>query len=159
MKNSNKGFSYVEMIIVLAIMALMIGFISITIGTNKRNELSRTSEKLESLINKTRTSALTKGKNQGVLNIAKVDGNIYAYVGNACADDDPEAVKSKGEKLCNGRLEIYVNTDSTEDGKVHRIHFKQSTGGLTGGTVTVMVKRDNISSSFRVLGMTGKVKR
>ena len=159
---NNNGFSYVEMLMVLAIMAIMIGMVTISIGLVGRTNVSRTSEKLESLVNKARTNALTKGKQNGFLNVVEVDGAVYAYVGEMIADDMPEAVKEKGEKLCSADLEIkMVESTTTADKKVHRIGFKQSTGGLLGGSVTVLVKKKNTTktSSFSIYNQTGKTWR
>ena len=158
-KLDNKGFSYVEMIIVLALMTMLVGFLTISISSNKRHEVERTAEKMESLVNKARTSALTKGTERGVMNVAKVGGYIYYYVGEKIDDDQPEQVKAKGEKLCQaGTLEVVILSGSTNDLMVHRLHFKQSTGGLTGGDVEVKVRNnDGKESSFTVIGSTGKI--
>ena len=141
--NNNKGFSYVEMLMVLAVMAIMIGMVTISIGTINRNTVARTSEKLESLSNKARTSALTKGSQNGYLNLCEVGNGVYVYV---------------GEMLTN-----------PADVKIHRWAFKQSTGGIIGtidsstpvsGSVVVRKKSNTIKqSAFQIYWMTGKTFR
>lgn len=164
-KTNNKGFSYVEMIIVLAIMGIMVGFLSISISTNYRNEVSRTAEKFESRVNQARTSALTKGTANGYLNIAYVDKAYYTYVGEKLSSAN--SVKSKGEKLCNGNIEISITTDAINSGNPYKcLSFKQSTGGLLeeDGTIppdykAVMFKRNMQSVSYKIDQYTGKVER
>ncbi len=167
MSRNNRGFSYVEMIIVLAILAIMVAMVTITIGTNNRNNVSRASEKLESLVNKARINALTKGTSNGYLNLAIVDGSVYAYVGEALPADQPSAVKShvlngkvvSGEKICSANLSIQLN-GTVSDTAVNRIGFLQSTGGLGSGSPVVMVMHGtNSSSTFQIYPATGKTYR
>lgn len=163
MKKNNKGFSYVEMVIVLAIMAVMVGFLSISIGTSKRNELIRTAERFESRINQARTTAMTKGSLTGNLNIGYVDGAYYTYVGEQLPDAN--AIKAKGEKLCNGNITVIL-LDPIDASEPYRcLTFKQSTGGVQDaygdiytGYLTVMFKRDLKSTSYTIDGVTGKVR-
>ena len=131
-KTNNKGFSYVEMIIVLAIMGIMVGFLSISISTNYRNEVSRTAEKFESRVNQARTSALTKGTANGYLNIAYVDKAYYTYVGNP--------YKCLSFKQSTGGL-------LEEDGTIPP-DYK-----------AVMFKRNMQSVSYKIDQYTGKVER
>ena len=166
MKNSlnSKGFSYIEMIIVLAIMGIMVGMVTMSIGTIGRNNVLRTSEKLESLVNKARTNALTKGTANGCLNIVKLDdGKVYAYVGKSIdvIDDDTTAlIKKEGEVVCSGDIIVNVDASSTESGSICQVFFKQSTGGLDKATnSTIMVKKNNKSATFTILNATGKIKR
>ena len=167
---NNKGFSYVEMIMVLAVMAIMIGMVTISIGTVNRNTVYRTSEKLESLSNKARTNALAKGKDNGYLNICEVGGGVYVYVGEMVSD--PNVVRSKGEKICSSDYEVgiqFLGTGLTwtRDKAVHRWAFKQTTGGIIDGgdpascpaTAKVVVRKKNNTvkqSAFQIWWMTGK---
>jgi len=175
MKNNrnNRGFSYVEMLMVLAIMAIMVGLVTISIGLVGRNSVKRTGEELESLIKKARTSALTKGTGQGYLNIALVDGAVYAYVGENL-DKKPGDVKKKGDKICNSDIVITVtgayggkttDTVEEEDGghssKVLRVFFKQSTGAPTAETTIDVQKKGRQGSPyyFVINNVTGKISR
>lgn len=171
MKQNNKGFSYVEMIIVLAIMTLMVGFLTISIGTNKRNEMARAAEKMESHVNKARTISMTKGTGSGCLNIGYVDKAYYVYVGEdlvgygGSSDERAVRVKELGEKLCSGDINITLSGSIDEDHPFRRLKFKQSTGGIvdSGGGVytgymTIMFERNLKSTSFSIIGLTGKVK-
>lgn len=163
MKNRNKGFSYVEMIIVLAIMGVMVALLSITVGTVNRNSALRASEQLESYVNSARTNALTKGTSHGVLSIATDSRGVYAYVGEKQYTVDN--VKNKGNKICNGKVEVSINGASSN---LMYVEFKQSTGGLTDAMISanplgvdyveVKTKNGTTISTFKVYTM-GKVLR
>lgn len=163
-KINNKGFSYVEMIIVLAIMGIMVGFLSISISTNYRNEVARTAEKFESRVNQARTAALTKGTANGNLNIAYVDNAYYTYIGEKLSDANN--VKLKGEKLCNGNITMIL-VGNIDAGSPYRcLTFKQSTGGVQDsygniytGYLHVMFKRNMQSVDYNIDGVTGKITR
>ena len=164
-KANNKGFSYVEMIIVLAIMMIMVGFLTISIGTNRRNEVARAAEKFESRVNQARVAALTKGNaNNGHLNIAFVDGAYYTYVGEEVTDIN--LVKAKGEKLCNGNVHVTIAGPINAASPYARLKFKQSSGGLVDAygndftmDLNIMFEKNLSSVHYSIDGLTGKIER
>ena len=182
MKKNNKGFSYVEMIIVIAIMALMVGMITLSIGMVNRNNVSRAGDKLATMIDKARVSAMTKGPKKGFLNIALVDGAVYAAVGEQMftATD----VKTKGEKICNDKIIVDVRVPnnplnlgagfhseyaSDVSVGVFSLEFTQVSGGLKDHLRRNVVLRDGPLAedgtmpsgrkwtAFNILELTGNV--
>ena len=178
--NKNKGFSLFEMVLVMAIVSIMALMVTISIGTIRRNSVYRTSEKLETYINQARTTALTKGTDNGYLNIARFDDGVYVFVGTKLTSSNE--VKSKGEKICSGDIQIATNapkdgSDSggvISSGEVRHIGFAQSTGGVStiqkiaknegdGDDVpapkyiTIMVSKGASSSTFYIARFTGKI--
>ena len=174
MKNNNKGFSYVEMIVVIGIMALMVGMITISIGTVNRNRVNRASEAMQSMVKKARVSAMTKGATHGYLNVAKEGNSIYAAVGDqliTVAD-----VKAQGEKICSGKVYVdfrspnnpsnlgagFHDDYSTETSSgVYSLGFKQVTGGPADGVHHNIIVRDGskaddgtIPSGVKSIGFT-----
>ena len=166
-KNNNKGFSLFEMVAVIAIVAIMMTIVAISIGTAGRNEVFRTSEKIESLLNQARVYALTKGSDEGYVSVAKTSSGYYAYVGNpdnikAVGEDgskfvSAEEVKKNGDKIGNANLDISFNGIIADD-SVNQIHFKQSTGGLYPGSGNVVqVKNKKMKSAIiYIYPATGK---
>ena len=177
-KINNKGFSYVEMIVVLAIMAVMVGMIGLSYGMINRNNVNRASETLQSMANQARVNALTKGTSNGYLNIAKVGNDIYAAVGPqyTVADD----IKKNGEKVCSANtlcIEMWELTSpgtktlkGNTDVGFFSIQFEQLSGGIksaegyNGLSVTknarfirVVTKKRNKEAEFKILGNTGKI--
>ena len=174
---SNKGFSYVEMLVVIGIMAVMTGFLAMTIGTVNRNNVRRAKESIEAKFNEARISAMSKGTERGYLIIARYKGNIYTYVGEGIDSTTgtlytAEAISKKGEKLCSSQLEITIDGTvmNGDVGDLVYIKFKQSTGGVVQYTgadpttakpqfiVSVANQKNTMVSSFRVYKSTGKIK-
>ncbi len=87
MKDNNKGFSYVELILVLAIMAIMIGMLSLSYSYVTSNNVSKAAAKMESVFNTARIVSLSKGSEQGALNIMQEDGKVYYCIGKFDPDD------------------------------------------------------------------------
>ena len=162
-RNPNAGLSLFEMVAVLAIISIMIGIMTISISTVNRNEVFRTEEKLESLINKARVAALTKGTKNGSLYIARSSGTYYSYVGDASEFEggaSADNIKKFGDKLCGSRVNIIYGTDIIDNGNVISINFKQSTGGLNGGAGKILVQdnRNKIkSATIQIYSETGKI--
>ena len=167
MRDNNKGFSLFEMVLVIAIVGIMTLFITISISTVSRNDVLRTSERLQTMVNKARVNAMAKGSatmgggGNGWINIAKVGGSYYASVGEC--SDDPQVVKKNGEKIGDGKRTIYVAGEDDDkmvtDSTVRHLGFKQSTGGIfTGaGEIMFLVKYKTTSSYFSVDGTTGRI--
>lgn len=174
MKNNNKGFSYVEMIVVIGIMALMVAMITISIGTVNRNRVNRASEAMESMVKNARVSAMTKGATYGYLNVAKDGSAIYAAVGEqlfTVAD-----VKAKGEKICTGKVYIdfrspnnplnlgagfHDDYSSETSTGVYSLGFKQVSGGPADNMHHNVIVRDGskaddgtIPSGVKSIGFT-----
>ena len=93
MKDNNKGFSYVELILVLAIMAIMIAMIGISYGLVTRNNVSKACAKMESVFNTARITSLSKGSEQGALNLKQENGIIYYGIGKYDPDPDVSTVE------------------------------------------------------------------
>ncbi len=143
MNIKHKGITYVELIIVISIMAIMAGFVTISMGTVYRNSVSRAADSLESAAKEARNTALSKGTENGCLNLLYENGKLFAYVG--------KEVKSATELKSNNYSVIAQGLDSKggihvkyhdEDGgdyqdtplsgTLYCIKFKQSTGECIG---------------------------
>ena len=169
--SNNSGFSYVEMIIALAILSIMVAMITISIGTVHRNTVSRTSEKLESMVNSARTKALTRGSKEGYLCIAPIDGKIYTFVGDVSklkngTNFDRDLMLKNGNELCSSSYIVTVSgatTDPSSDdySELITIQFVQSTGAVKDNAdKTVIVKKNNGPTiTFNIYGLTGKTWR
>ncbi len=85
MKN-NKGFSYVEFILVIGIMAVLVSMVSISMGLVSRTNVNRGAEKLNSSINRARNMAMAKGTDRSIVKITFDGTKYYCYVGSATGD-------------------------------------------------------------------------
>lgn len=130
MKKNNKGFSYIELILVLAIMAIMVGLITLSIGTVSRANVNRGAEKLESFLNRARSNTMARGTERGMLSISCEDGAYYCYVGS------PAAINKETELLVSSGVQIgyYINNGTSmemlEDGETLYVKYVPSTGAF-----------------------------
>lgn len=85
MRKNNKGMSYVELLLVLAIMAILVAVASLTIGLISRTNVNRGAEKLVSAINLARSTSMARGRSDGALEITYDGDNYYYYIGNVSA--------------------------------------------------------------------------
>lgn len=85
MKN-NKGFSYVEFILVIGIMAVLVSMVSISMGLVSRTNVNRGAEKLDSSINRARNMAMAKGTDRSIVKITFDGTKYYCYVGSVTGD-------------------------------------------------------------------------
>lgn len=76
LKKNNKGLSLVEMIIVIAIMAVMVGMVSVGFGMVSTRPVTQCAQNMEICLNRCRTH--TMGKTNGfVAFYAETDGSVY----------------------------------------------------------------------------------
>jgi len=133
----NKGFTYYELLIVIAIMSLMVGFTTIGIGAAHRNNVNRWADKIESATKQARNNAISKGNAKGYLNLYYKDNKLYSYVGEQLTTT-PD-VKSMNLIASNvDNLNVGFDTIAGHinmgcpSGCLINIGFKQSTGEVSG---------------------------
>ena len=136
MKN-NKGLSYYELIIVIAIMALMVGFATISIGAVYRNDVKRVSDSFESGLKEARNKAISKGTKYGYFNFYNKDNNLYINIGEEILSFDSSTqnwVKIPGVDHLRVRTETDYGTVNLpiNSGALANIKFLQSTGECRG---------------------------
>ncbi len=170
MKTNNKGMSYVELLLVLAIMAILIGVVSISVGLIGRTNVTRGAEKLSSTINQSRSTSMARGSNKGQIEISYSNGRYYYYVGDSAAADKEE---QKVEFLASPGVLTYgpasnpgaaVTVD--DNGEILVIRFNQASGSIKEfmdqegnmytGTIDVTLTNGDKSTTVRVYQATGK---
>ena len=130
---SNKGFSYIELLLVISIMTLMVGFSAIGIGTVNRNNVNRAGDKVYTSINSGRSSALTNGTANGWCNFTVKNGNLYCCCGPRITNVSTTAFNSTNwEKICTKAIKLKYGTHTLGEGDVLSLNFKQSTGEYIG---------------------------
>lgn len=179
----NKGFTLVELIVVIAVMAVVIGGLIVGIGSINRADAQKVSRYLNSELDSLRTSTLSVNADWK-LKITTEDGKtvINTYKNNECVDtfrcgsrislsykDEAEAVEesitaSGGEALASGRtLSIAYRKDngrfksiSTSDTDTN-----SSSGDETGGNVTEYIKSSTATekkSTYGIIYVKGRNK-
>lgn len=166
MKRNNQGFSYVELILVIAIMAIVIGIITLSMGLVSRSNVNRGADKLENTLNQARTASMAKGYRNGALTILCQDGKYYYYVGDYNATDDIEENKTE---FANTTISVGYTKVGDEDSLISIgdggrliITYNQSTGAFnTSPTVgayidSIVLSKDDKRCVIKLYPETGK---
>ena len=129
----NKGFTYYELLIVVSIMALMVGFTTISLGAFYRNNVYRYADNIETAVKAARNNAVTKGTSQGWVNFYYSNKTLYAYVGDKISPSNPRDFSTQNwQKVAKNCNEVVVDGVHMGDGTSVSFNFKQSTGEFLG---------------------------
>ncbi len=125
MKIKHKGLSYVEVLIVLGIGAIVTSLAFVSIGFINRNNVTKATTKLENAFSHAQNMSMTKGKDNGCITIAQDSGAYYYYFGTS---------STNRYKFANSPCVVTgIGGDGTEypvTGTGLRYYFKSNTGGV-----------------------------
>lgn len=93
---SNKGFSLFELLIVIAVMAVAVGFATITMAVVNNADVGKASKTFESALNTSKVQCMAKGSENGMIVITMTDGVLYYQIGDAAYP----------ERICNKRISV-----------------------------------------------------
>ncbi|MCR5129135.1 MAG: type II secretion system GspH family protein [Lachnospiraceae bacterium] len=98
MKNTknNRGFTLIEMMIVLAISALMLSVLLISYNVISNANVQKSARRLENVLRSARTRCMTRGVKKGEVTLYEQNGNIYALIGD---DTRPTLICNSGVKM------------------------------------------------------------
>lgn len=91
--SSNKGFSLIELLVVVAIMAVAVGLVTITYAIVDNANVAKAANALDTAFNKARVQSMAKGTEAGQLTVWMTDGVVYYTIGDP-AVETPTAVNS-----------------------------------------------------------------
>lgn len=161
-KNNNKGFSYVEMIVVIGIIAIVVGLIGLSVGLINRTNVAKAGDRAMSVLNEARVASLTKGADKGVCNFVIRNGQLYAYIGEPLANDQVNFSTQRWEKICSRAIEVGfadISGDKFTEGDVRWVKFSQSSGApITPGHRLRFVNGDRMSVVV-IDEFTGKISK
>ncbi|MBO6297259.1 MAG: type II secretion system protein [Lachnospiraceae bacterium] len=104
MKKNNKGFTLVEMMIVLGISAIVLTIVLFSYNVINNANVQKSARRLENVIRIARTRCMTKGTKLGELKLYEQNGNIYAVIGN---DALPELICNSGVTMKSAAIADY----------------------------------------------------
>ena len=145
MKKNNKGFSYVELLLVLAIIAIMMGIMALSMSLIGRTNVNKGCDNLNSAMNQARTTSMARGRVNGQITISCEGGKYYYYIGK------PGTAESSSEKVKFASLPVKISytlssdpgvLESLDEGESISIKYDQSTGAF--GMASVGDYVDNI---------------
>lgn len=139
--SSNKGFTLIELIIVIAIMAIAVGLVTFTYVMVDNANVSKAANALDTAFNKARIQSMAKGSDAGQLEVWIEDGTLYYTIGNPVTEG-PIAVN-------NARIWVSY---TTADGTVSSIQEVSAEKGVFRFNSAGMVISDDWR--YRTIGFT-----
>lgn len=79
---NNTGFTLMEMLVAMAISAILIGMVTVTIAVVNNADASKAARALNAAIGQARTESMSKGTDAGQLTLSMVDGALYYQIGD-----------------------------------------------------------------------------
>lgn len=174
-KINNKGFSLIELIVAVIIIAIISGGSIMAFGSVFSNKVTAACEAVQDGLKQARVDALglenkniTANKTGVYAKFYHKDSAIYVDVCVKNSDAETEAVLHT-RKVCDDShsLEFYHKYDDTvaiktindsyTDSYGVRIYFKKSTGGVAGAELSSSVTKDRIDC-IKVVGPSGEKK-
>lgn len=154
MKN-NKGFSYIELILVLGVMMIVVSFVTISIGLVSRNSVTRAGDKVTSKISEARMMTIAKGVEKGAAVLKFENGSYYCVI-------DETSYKVASEPVSISIVKDNGDVLSVSALGTVPIKFNRNTGGLNSSNSDYdLLRVENISSGKRVVykfqKITGKL--
>lgn len=143
MKN-NKGFSYVEMILVIGIVAIIASFATISIGLVSRNNVTKAADKVYSKVSEARMMTIAKGVEKGAAVLEYQNGTYYCVL-------DGEYYKVASDPISISVIKDDGTVISVSDAGTVPIKFSRNTGGLNSTNYDYNKLRiENASGAKRV---------
>lgn len=132
LKNNNKGFSIVELVVVVAIMAVAVSLVSYSFASVYRARSKRAAETLDAVISQCKIDAMSGL--DCALEIALDDGDYYVNLYRVQESGDLTATPYKTEKLASDRLSITVGDDAVETDPLI-VRFNSSDGSIDSAVI------------------------
>ncbi len=168
MKNNNKGFSLVELLVVVAILSVLAVGTTLSYRAVRSADVRKAASTFEEMMKSVRTECMGKAETHYLYVYKESDG--YYYVISSTKSSSLTQIKSMSgvQKLCAKSIDISCETESGSDsittGTYVTIYFEKGTGkvkyscnGTDGGNLTgVVVKRGSKTSNVIVAYETGK---
>lgn len=124
----NQGYSLVELIVVIAIMAVLTGTLAISVSAIGGFKAKECAKNIQSYINKTRVS--TMGRNSVVLHLYKgADGAFYAQTTTNGTADTPQVIGKKSVTVRYTAGDDLDTADELDTTGVY-IEFDRSSGAM-----------------------------
>lgn len=77
----NRGFSLMELLVVIAVVAVVTGMVGISYSLVTNSNVNAAADKLEYAIRTSRVESMSKGQDNGKLTIVQADGKLYYVIG------------------------------------------------------------------------------
>lgn len=127
---NNKGFSLVELMVVMAVMTFLLAVAITSFSIVNNANVSKAAKSMESMITAARVTSMSKGEVAGTLNIKDVDGSTYAYIGDPTLA--PTVPLANWTRVTTGAIDTEViNSSADPDTEVGGSVFATATISFT----------------------------
>ena len=106
----NKGFSLVEIMVVIAILMILVGMAALSYSVVSNANVSKAANSLNSAFATARATSMAKGIDAGTLTLKIIDGKLYSYIGSEA--DGHAATASQMEKISNNAMTVTLANSS-----------------------------------------------
>ena len=149
-KNNNRGFSLVELIVVVAIGAILIGASILSIASISGTAAKQCARNIESILNKTKVT--TMGKDTAAIELYK-DGSDGAYYYKVTVTNGKGEITVETKKIGRSNLEIRMLDASNPI----KIEFDRSSGAEKTDIGKIWVKHGSTEKTIIIYKETGKI--
>lgn len=152
MRKDNRGFSIVELIIVIAIMSIMLGVMVYSFSLVTGKEASQCAHNIGTAMDKAKNYAMAKSGSSDVYLLIRKDGN-KGYIAEYYIPDGPistsyHMAEGRSEKLGKKAVEVKCTVGGSrvplDDSNGIRIYYNRITGAFKDAEI---VSNDNTSIS------------
>lgn len=112
---NNKGISYIEMILVIAIATILTGLVTVSIGLINRSNVSKGATRLESGFSHSKILSMSKNPSDGSITILPTNKGLCYYYGTN---------NKNLYKIANSPCTVWVKIDDTEFGIAENSNVK-----------------------------------
>lgn len=171
MKRDNRGLSLVEVMVVIAIMAVVGGIVTMGIGVAVSKPAEECARKIQQSLEGARV--YTMGKQKLAVKYYISDGSVYAqetvtYPSGVTKVKDPEKIGAKGTKVTYKVTDKVGCTEYNLSADPLTLSFDRSTGGINMAECSlssigdeiileILVQRGSTVMKVTLYGLTGKV--
>ena len=102
--SGNKGFSLVEIMVVIAIMMILAGMAVLSFNIVSNANVSQAANSLNASFSTARSTSMAKGLDAGTLTIKIIEGKAYTFIGSAA--DGYAATAAQMEKVSTNAISV-----------------------------------------------------
>ena len=136
--SENKGFSLVEIMVVIAIMMILVSIAAVSFNIVRNANVAKAANSLNSTFATARSTCMAKGVDEGSLTLKLIEGKLYAYIGSEA--DGHAATKSQMKQISSNGMSVVLGTTSDAEGGTllsdgyEAVYQVSPSGALLGAT-------------------------
>lgn len=165
-RTDNRGLSLVEIIVVIAIVAVISGFFILGIGMITGKPVEQCARQMKIVLEQCRTAAMGKPAGNAYLVLTHDSEGVWATIWQDGVSDKKMVGQSDVEVKVNLDGAVYDLSDSASFPSGLRIDFDRSSGGLLasaspgGGSAfckSITMSRGSTTRTLTIVRLTGKI--